>query len=291
MKLINNSILFLLALILCSPIQIKAHEEPAKTLKEKNQKEAERKKIKDSKIKSLVLYTIIYNDKQQIEKKEKTFVMKYNEHGNFISVEAYKNDSLNLTVSYEYDGNDNIISDIDYSPQGLPLEKNLYTFDMQGRVVSGKSFIKEDSLEGRFVIEKSNNKKKLDFIKYKADNSTDYKITYAYDDDFDKTDYTEAVKYNSDGTINIKVTKKYNDNFRQTEKAVYDGSGNKLYFFTYEYDKSGNNVKISKSKPDGTIDWSDNYSFDKHGNCTGMKSFDSKNMPVTELIYDYEYFK
>ncbi len=291
MKLINKSTLFLLGMILCNPYLIKAHEEPAKTLKERNQKEAERKKIKDSKIKSLIVYTITYNDKQRVEKKEKTFVMKYNKHGNFISLEAYKNDTLNLTVSYEYDGYGNMISDIDYSPQGVPLEKNLYTYDKHGRVVSGKSFVKEDSLEGRFIIEKSKDKKVLEFIKLRADNSREYTITYKYDDNFDKTDYAEAIKYNSDGTINIKVHRKYNENFQQTEKTIFDSSGNNLYVFTYEYGISGNNTKISKTKSDGSLEWSDYYSFDNNGNCTGVKSYDSKNKLVSEREYAYEYFK
>jgi len=284
-------IISLIAIMICCPAQIKAHEEPPKTLNEKKQKEAERKKIKDSKIKSVAVYKITYNDNQQIDKKEKAYVMKYTEKGYFTGIDAYTKDTLNLVVKYEYSDDGNMISDIDYSPEGIVMEKNLFVFDKQGRVVSGKSYVKEDSLEGRFIIEKSEDKKVLEFIKNRADDSREYTITYKYDDDFDKTDYAEAVKYNNDGTINIKVIKKYNDNFQQTEKAIFDSNRNKIYFFTYEYDKSGKNTKISKTKSDGTLEWSDYYSFDKNGNCTGMKSYDSKNTLISELEYAYEYLK
>ncbi|MGQ9847887.1 MAG: hypothetical protein ACUVQP_10385 [Bacteroidales bacterium] len=266
-----------------------AHEEPSKTLNERKYKAKTRDRIIKSGIVKSTSWKFQVNDGKISEKGEKAIVQEYDIFGNLTAIEAYRNDSLTERVEYSYDQNNNMLTEIDYSADRKILEKNTYKYDNEGRLVSGNCYNDREELTSYFIINKTNDRKSISFIKYKGNDSLDYKIEYLYASNYDISDYIEANKYDQNNKLIMRVEKKYNSDGLQTEKAIYGGDLSLTYTFYYEYDKNGNLTTIIKKKSDGTIDWKDLYSYDGNGNCLEIKSYDSNDKLLTVIKYTYEY--
>jgi hypothetical protein len=269
---------------------VSAHEEPAKTLHEKKEKEIKSQKFKNAGIKKSVAWKYSVNDGKIAENGLKTLVQEYDTHGNLSAIEAYKNDTLNLRVEYTFDLTGNIITDTDYSPEGKMLEKNIYQFDDQGRVISGKFFNDEEQMVDYFVMNKTDDRKTITFEKFKSDGIPDYRIIYTYDSDYDHSDYIAAKKVDANYELILRVEKKYNGAGLAIEKAVYGKDSTLSYTFFYEYDETGNILKITKQLPDGMIEWYDLYMYDLNGLAGEISSFDGSGNLTSTTKYTYEYF-
>ena len=279
-------------LIFCAiSLNTTAHEEPSKTLKEQKDKAKTRDRIAKSGIVKSIIWKYTVVDGKIPEKGSKAIVQEYDKMGNMTAIEAYKNDSLSERVEYSFDINNNMLTDIDYSPDRTILEKNSYQYDNDGRLISGNCYNDKEELTEYFLINKTNDKKSITFIKFKSNDSLDYRLDYSYASDYDKSDFTEANKYDPNNKIVMRVIKKYNSDGLQAEKAIYGGDLSLTYTFYYEYDKNGNLTTIIKMKSDGAIEWKDLYSCDKNGNCTEIKSYDSNDNLMTVIKYAYEYSK
>jgi hypothetical protein len=278
----------ILFLLLFFSVIVSAHEEPAKTLSEKKAKEAAKKKISSSGIKKAVMWKYSVTDNKVSEKGTKAIVQEYDKAGNMTAIEAWKNDSLSERVEYSFNTSGDMLTDIDFSADHKMLEKNEYTFDNEGCVISGKSYDESKMLSGYFKIVKSYDKKIVTFLSYKFNDSLDHKFEYKYLSDYDKSDYTEAIKYDSAGTLLLKVIKTYNAEGLAIEKAIFDSDLSLSYTFYYEYDSSRNTTKITKKRTDGTIEWKDVYTIDNNGNCTELNSYDADGKLKSLIRFAYE---
>ncbi len=278
-------------LILSFSLSCYAHEEPTKTLFEKKEKEQQKKQITNSNIKTITIWKFIFEKEQQTEAKNKAFVMGYDKSGNLSFIEAYKNDSLSEKAEYSYDSHGNMLTDFDLTAKGEILEKNFFTFDKEGRVISGISKNDHDSLTGSFIIFQSADKNSIEFIKYDANNKSEYKLLYKYPGDYDKFDYIEAIKYDSTGKMMMTVKKEYNPEGKPIKKIILDSNQKLSYYFIYGYDNMGNNTMITKKTAEDSIVWEDYYTFDSNGNCLEMKSFDNKKVLKIHQIYTIEYYQ
>ncbi len=282
-----KGIIFFLLIIFTNSLGY-AHEEPSKTLKEKKDKGKKKKQITDSKIKTITVWKYVFEKELETTAKNKVMVMGYDISGNLSFIEAYKNDSLTEKAEYTYNTNGDMLTDFDLSPEGKTIEKNFFSFDKKGRVISGISKKDNDSITGYFKILSAKDKKSIAFVKYLPDNKVEYKLIYKYQDDFDKSDYTEACKYDSTGKLILKVVKMYNLKGLQEKKIIYDSNNKISYFFLYGYDNTGNNNMITKKLADESIEWEDHYTFDNNGNCTEMKSYDKEKKIKIHMLYLFE---
>ena len=281
----------LLTVILFYNVNVNAHEEPSKTIKEKKDKEIKKKQIVASNIKKATVWKYSFENGAETSLKTKIFLMGYDKQGNLDYIEAYKNDSLQERAEYTYSASGDMLTDIDFSRELKIIEKSIFSYDKEGRVISGVTKNGNDSVTGHFTINHGNGKKSLEFLKYRSDEIIDYKLVYNYPENFDKSDYIEAKKNDNTGKLIIKVTKEYNSAGLPVKKAIFDKSEKLSYSFIYEYDKAGNNIKITKNLADGTIEWEDHYLYDKNGNCTELKSYDKNKAIKTHLIYEFEFYK
>jgi hypothetical protein len=284
---LKRGILFFTLIVFTNSLGF-AHEEPSKTLKEKNEKNQKKKQITGSKIKTITVWKYVFENELETTAKNKSLVMGYDRTGNLSFIEAYKNDSLSEKAEYTYNANGDMLSDFDLSSEGKIVEKNFFSYDNEGRVISGISKNDNDSITGSFKIQPAKDKQSIEFVKYFPDNKIEYKLIYKYKDDFDKSDYTEACKYDSTGKLLLKVEKTYNPKGWQEKKIIYDSSNKISYFFLYGYDKKGNNNMITKKLADDNIEWEDQYIFDNNGNCTEMKSYDKEKKLKIHLLYIFE---
>jgi hypothetical protein len=107
-----------------------AHEEPAKTLKEKKDKE---EKAAFYRSKNVASYTVwkhqISENKPDTDKKEKFLTTLLDEHGNISEMLVYKNtDTLEYRVVFSYDKHNNMTGDTDFNPDGSVNENIKYKY-------------------------------------------------------------------------------------------------------------------------------------------------------------------
>lgn len=264
-----------------------AHQEPPKTLKEKDNYEIAKSRIVNSEIKKITTWNYEIVDGNLTQKKEMISVQEYDLSGNIISIEEYKNDSLQRIVRYTYDDFDNLIYDIDYSPDNVILEKNIFQYDSEGRVISGQSYEK-DVLTSNFKFIQAYDKKSITFVKLTNNDSIDYIIIYSYSDDYDLSDYLDASKYDTQNNLQLRAENKFNSLGQRSEKILRDTDLKELYRFLYEYDENGNWTKITKKNSDGVVDSYTTYSYDENGNVTEMKDYDSNDKLKRFIEYEFE---
>lgn len=266
-----------------------AHEEPSKTLHEQKEKAKTRERIAKSGIAKSTTLKFTLVDGKVPESGSKVIVQEFDRHGNMTAIEAYKNDSLNLRVEYSFDSNNNMLSDTDYSADMKKLESNMYQFDAEGRLISGKCFDEQNQIAEYFTVKSDKGKNNIDFIKYKKSDSLDYTLEYHYKSDFDNEDYIEANKFDANRKLLMRVLKKYNADGLQTEKAIYNGDSALQHTFYYEYESNGNLKSILKVQNTGTTEWKDEYSYNDHENCTEIHSYDQNGQLITIIRYEYTY--
>jgi hypothetical protein len=290
MKLMKIKMLIVMLILSVLTLSTYSHEEPAKTLFEKKEKEKTAKKWRETSVMKTIAWKYTIENGMEAETGVKILVQSFDREGRLAGLESYKNDSLKLIVKYDFDEPGNMITDIDYSPEGIMQEKNLFVYDHEGRVISGKSFDNENQLLGYFVINKSDDKKSIEFVKYKTNDSLEYKIVYGYTEDYDLSDYTEAKKLGPENELLLRVEKKYNEAGFTIEKAVYGSDSKPNYTFFYEPDEQGNNLKITKQLPDERIEWFDLYFYNLNNQCLEVNSFDANGNLSSGMKYTFEYY-
>lgn len=286
----SRKMLILMLILSVLTLAVYSHEEPARTLFEKKEKEKAAKKWKDTGVMKSIAWKYTVENGKESEKAVKILTQSYDRNGRLTGLESFKNDTLKLIVRYDFDELGNMLTDIDYTPEGSMKEKNLFVYDEEGRAISGKSFDANNQLTGYFIINKSADKKTVEFLKYKPDDSLEYKILYSYTTDYDLTDYSEAKKLGAKGELLLRVEKKFNEAGFTIEKAVYGGDSSLSYTFFYEPDEQGNNLKITKQLPDGIIEWFDLYLYNLNNQCGEVNSYDANGNLSSTLKYTFEYY-
>jgi hypothetical protein len=158
----------IVVLLLCVTTMY-AHEEPGKTLKEKADRWKAREKTFAEIIKYLTVWDYIVQYDSIGELKSKSIVQEYDTLGNFISISVFKNDTLDERVAYRYIQSGDLCGDEDYSSRGHLLERNIYHYDGEGRVVSGESRNDRNFLTGRFEYKHDRNCRAIEFRELKPD--------------------------------------------------------------------------------------------------------------------------
>jgi hypothetical protein len=281
----------IIAIILLYVAVVYAHEEPAKTLKEKADRRKAQEKTFASKIKSLTAWNYVVQNDSIGELKSKTIVQEYDTIGNFIGISAFKNDTLNERAVYRYTEGGDLSGDEDYSSRGQLLEHNIYRYDGEGRVVSGESRNNTNLLTGRFEYTRDRNGSVIEFRKFKMDGSVDYTIKYMYDENCDSVDVAVAVKYDSAGKQALKVENKYDTRRQLIEKHVTDNDDASTFTYYYGYDKKDNLVEVRKIMKGGKTDWRKVYAYDFSGNRIEVQSYNDTDVLQSYQKYSYEYYK
>ena len=281
-----------LAFILLFSISIvQAHEEPTKTLKEKQEKVKRKTAIFIGKVKTSTTWKYEVTEGKISDKKSKIIHQEYDKTGNLTGISAYRNDSLIERAEYTYNSYHDMLTDTDFSPEGIILEKNVFTYDKQGRVLSGESFNGRDILTGRFVNKFNRANNTIEFVKYGKKDSLEYTITYKYKNDFDKFDYYEAIKKNPKGDEILKVEKIINPDKLVTKKIITGADEAGTYSFEFKYNAKKDIQEIIKKNNKGNIEWQEEYLYQQNGNLYEVLKKDAKGNIISDIKYTYEFYK
>ena len=279
------------ALIMIHSMGLFAHEEPAKTIKEKEKKEHDRMEILRNNIVSFTVWNHKFPEiNQDSVLKEKFLTLSYDARGNISEMQVYKsNDTLDYKVVFEYDQNNNMISDTDYNPDGTIAEKIEYAYDEFGRVLEQFNYEAEDKLDSKFTYLTDSSSKTLTLNKYKPIDSIEYQIIYKYDGSVDKGNNTEIVKQKPNGELIMRVENVFDENNHRLQKIIFDEHNQLMFYFEYTYfdggDKFSTIAKYSKEKQllSKTI-----YTLNDFGFIKAVKTIDEKGNVLSFSSYEYE---
>ena len=289
MKRINKYSFFLLALLLCNPIQIKAHEEPPKTQKEKKEAEAKRNKILKNKITRITIWENHIEKGIVTENKQKYAELNYNADGLNTSILLYKsNDTLEGKTIKTYDINKKMILDCDFEGSGNTSEKSVFQYHGTGLIE--KIFnIDTNGLVSSYAeyIYKAK-ERRIVFTCYKSTGQNNYTYNYLYDTDIVNGNCIEIEHRDSIGTLVMRVINTYDKNGVRTEKAIYNAENKLDYKFTYTYTDDKNFSIITKISATGEIMKTDTYSYNNKSNLISVVSKDKNGTVTDALSYTYE---
>ncbi|HTY36212.1 MAG TPA: hypothetical protein VMH23_03825 [Bacteroidota bacterium] len=271
--------------------EVRAHEEPCRTLKEKADKQKIKDRIVRADAKVLTTWKKTMMSDGQWSKESRTIRQEYDIRGNLIRIAAFRSDTLSEQAAYTYDDDGDLLTDTDLSPTGELLQSERYVYDSKGRVLSGSAYDGSRRFVSSFVYDYSADKRSVTFKKFKANNRFDYSIEFDYSKDYDISDYIGAVKKDSAGVPVQRVAIHFDAKGRVAKKDVMqDGSH---LSFTYEYQYGLDDVvsEVTKILPDGTKELTNRYAINKNGLHTEMKSFDKEGKLVSVTRYAYEHNK
>lgn len=265
-----------------------AHEEPAKTLKEKADKAKAALEIAKYSINSHTVWVHeIVDNKPDMMSKSELFTVRYNISGYITEMQVFKKgDSLDYIIEFTYDDNFSLLTDTDYTPEGDISEAIKYQNDEHGRVREQINYLGSGEIDSKFTYSIDDEKNQLIFNKFKPLDSIEYQIIYKYSGNPDISENTEIIKQKQNGELILRVENVFNSQKQRTQKKIYDENNSLLNYFEYEYFSDVD--KISKitsysgsSELLGTtiyeIDQLGFYSsvtrLDKAGNITSFSSF------------------
>lgn len=271
---------FVLFLSLVTLSVLMAHEEPPRTLREKEQKIEEASRIKKLGVRTATAWKTVN------EKKIKYLVTDYDENGFISSMSLFKEDgSIETKAVYVFDERGNMILDSDYNSEGVLVEKIEYAFDRKGRVKASTNY-EGDKIDSSFSYEFNDLNDTVVFKKYKATEELEYLIDYRYAGKADKTDLIEVKKYRPSGELMLYVEYEYSDDGNIKTKSVYGADMALVHKFSYVYE-NGLRVQIIKILPEEKIGFIQNFKYDEFGNVLQITALDAENKITSQINYEY----
>lgn len=268
-----------------------AHEEPAKTIREKQDKETESRRIASQKIHTVIATKTVFDTTGTPTESFRYLETAYHTNGLVSSVTLLEpNGAKKIIVRYAYDSNNNMTVDGDYDSAGALIEKAVYSYDDSGRVTGSVNY-KDGRIDSRFIYESRPAQSAVCFYKYIGTDSLEYRIDYYYQAPLNRGLLTDAYKYVPGGDTSVHAAYAYGKSDKVMQKTVYGPQRKMMFRFDYAYDDAGNRTKIAKILPDGSAEWTQEFMYDQSGNVTLLTIYDSKKRKTTELRYTYHRFE
>jgi quercetin dioxygenase-like cupin family protein len=128
------------AVLLFATVMLQAHEEPAKTLKEKAEAAAYRQKIEKAGIRRIVTFEREIIEGKETGKKTKMMAQEFDKTGSILSLETYKDGGADARVEYIYDRGLNNSEQKTFKPTGKLLEERALSADGKVTSIIGHDF-------------------------------------------------------------------------------------------------------------------------------------------------------
>ena len=285
-------IIFSLALAFLMSSFAVAHEEPAKTLKEKKEKEEKAAFYRGKNVGSYTVWKHEINEnKPDLERKDKFLTTRLDEHGNISEMLVYKNtDTLEYRVAFSYDKHNNMTGDTDFNPDGSVNENIEYKYDSKGRVTEQMNYAENNVFDSKFTYSIDEKFRSLTFTKLLPGDSVEYLIIYKYDGPVDEGNNTEIIKQKPTGELIMRVENHFDDSNLRMQKRIYDENNLLLYYFEYKYFEGTNRFsEITKKSPEDQVLSTTVYSLNEKDLVKEVTTRDAEGNLTSFSGYTYEY--
>lgn len=277
-----------LNVILLFTVAASAHEEPNKTLWEKEQSKRVRARILAA---GVAVETQWRQDSKdgQLSTKARTIRQEYDARGQLVLISAFSGDSISASAVYSYNPAGDMVSDVDLSADGGITEASVFLYDAEGRVRAGFAFDSTGRLTGRFTHRFDKARREIEFIKCGRQDTIEYTIDFRFPGDYDTSDYTTAVKKSCGGDTLLFVEKVLDIQGRTVQKKVTDRAAKKSYTFLYAYDQRGVLTELTKLTRDATVETRSHYTSNLDGTYREVRTTDGTGQLLRVTSFDYDY--
>ena len=284
-------LIFLLLIYVSKPY---SHEEPAKTLKEKAEKERARTEMLNKKVASYTVWKYkITGNSPDVDSKEKYYTAFFDPSGNISEMIEYgSSGEVKGKTVFGYDDQNNMITDTDYGPDGMVNDKIIYQYDGWGRVTEQINYTGGGAVDSKFTYTIDSAAKRLLFCKYKPLDSVEYRIVYTYESDVDRGNNILAEKQDPSGRLVLRIENEFNSQNLRTKKKIYDENSLLSYYFEYAYENGNENFSsIKKMSPQDALLTVTEYGMNETRLISTAKTTDNNGNILSYFSYEYTFNK
>lgn len=247
-----------LAEFLVFVLYVKAHDEPAMTLRQRKEFLKEHRLYARYGIRTIKVYTVSEHNKRSL-----LIVEKLSADGLPVEQQFYRADTTWKIVKMFYDQKKNFVMQRTEFAGSSDVHKDVFVFTRKGFVEGGVSF-RNDTLIENFSYKHNNDKKSIVFQKTDTLGNTIYLIEFRYRANYHKNDYYWAQKRLSNGTVELTVEKVYDKKGQLIRKNIFRSDGLLSHWFIYSYDHKGKLQSIERHTTEG-LQGRTLYQYDKRG--------------------------
>lgn len=281
--------IYLFSMLFLLPFYGYSHEEPAKTSKEKAEKEAKRKQIEASKI--AVATSWKYEVKEGIVNKEsstKYLETLYSQNGTINAMKLYKaNGKIDMSVFYTYDEFFNMKTEMDRDSMGN-LQENIEFFYDKNHCITKQINYMGETWDSDFNYKRNENNNTITLIKTIDKELVDYEIMYRFDSKIDLGNTIEIIKQKEDDTQQMRVENVFDSENHRTHKKIFDAENDLMYYFTYTYEPNGDFKTISRFTSDNQLHNKLVYQYDANQQLKSITTYNTENQIISYLEYTYQ---
>ncbi|MCZ2100477.1 MAG: hypothetical protein LC107_02940 [Chitinophagales bacterium] len=184
-----------------------------------------------------------------------------------------------------------------YNPQGYKTEifkyysggalnqKELYTYDKYGFMLTKKVYNAENNLRFRTEHKYDNRGNQTEVIYYDYRDNITSRVVYFYDF---SDNMIEEISYIHGDSLAYKKTFKNNENGLKVEEYVYNSEEEIGHYTRYKYDSHGNETELKYFNPDGTANMIIKYHYDKYQNITDEVFYRPDSL-IARWNYEYRF--
>ena len=213
----------------------------------------------------------------------KKLTFDYNDKGNIIKLNIYKNENDEYTETYKYDENTNQIEKKCYKSDGSFMRKISIKYDDKGNKIEEVYEAKGDTSNDIYKYDDKGNNIESGFL---SNGTFILEFAYTYDE---IGKIKEKKCYNNDGILFIVENYKYDINSMIIEKIVVENDEKAIT--TYKYDFYGNLIEENSCCTDGK---NDNqffkYEYDNKGNWISKTIFHNQ-IPTFIIEREIKYYE
>lgn len=224
----------------------------------------------------------------------------YDGDGNKVEERYYRDDEPDGKCKYTYDENGMVVKEVQYEYHfGIPVPSNRweYSYDEQGRQIGcvgyegwEKTFQRTSTYNDDGTLRSDaywpngsvyeytyNASGQMTSVRSELD-GVEHETVYTYDENGN----TLTMHEYEDGVLSMYVLYEYDSQGRKSCSARYDGQGNVINTWDYEYDDAQNQETVYYT--DG--DWQVN-SYDEHGNLVRCEQYNADGVMTSQADYTY----
>ncbi len=277
---VNHLLAGLLLIAMIGP-EGRAHDEPPKTIREKNDQQKSRDRIKAAAIELQQVWLV----KPGIAPDSSLWLSNRFDHmGNLVEQIVYDT-SGNFRSICLYDDRNLLLEELSYGGDSFE-DRTIFVYDGAGLVRQIASFNNSGELTDRLNYHYNEPDQSILLEKWGPQDSLQYSILYKYKPGSDFGSMTEAIQNNADGSLKMRVHNRYM-NGQRSEKLIYGPDDNLLYSFAYTYTPSGEFNTVVKIMTNDSMAVRQQYIYTREGLLEGVVETDVSGSNTRTIHYHY----
>ncbi len=281
------SCIIAIVLVFHSLSSLYAHEEPPKTIQEKQKAEATRLKIRDAKIRKMFVFETTYVKGEAQLPALRALECAYDSNGCLSEQSVFRNDTLIAKTMNYYNSSFQWVTTLDFKDGKRYSGVERYEYTDNGLILQINEISPSSKFVGRIEYEYNNLKKSITQTKLDSLDKLEYSVEYIYDKDFQTGKCIEIIKKDATGKQSLRVSNLYDAAGNRTEKRIYNANDSLSYYFQYTYNAAGDFLEIKKISDKGQLMGKDRYAYNDQGFITTVTSYNELNVITSLLEYKY----